>query len=401
MLVENCYPSDTRVRKEAQSLKRFYDITVLSLKGTSEKYHEFVNGIEVIRIPRLTFPRCDIQNRSIRHLLDSMAYILQYFYFTVSSCAAFLGTFRKRHYSAVHAHNPPDTLFVVGIIAKCLSVKFIYDHHDLCPELYATRFHAGKNILYSTLLIFEKLSCKLSNIVLSTNQSYKAIVTDRHAIPDTHIHIVRNDPIESEFLNNYSQPKKSMVSADITKQILYVGSINPQDGVDVLMHIIQCLVYDLKYTDFACKIIGDGDSIHDVIMLARTLRIDKYVTFTGYVTDRRSIARELSISDVCVEPAPDNPLNRHSTFIKLMEYMAAGKPIVAFDLKESRYSCDGSCCFVEPEDIRGFAKAIRTLLEDSDLRAELGKVGRERIRNALCWENSESILIKAYESLFL
>ena len=401
MIVENAYPGDSRVRKEATALKGSFDITVISLKRNYDKWHEMVDGVEVFRVPEVVLAMNNIRNRFVRLSVSILNYALQYSFFTSVSASLFLLTHIKRRYKAIHAHNPPDTLFLVGLLGKLFSAKFVYDHHDLAPELYLSRYGGRTDMAHKILLMCEKISCKLADVVIATNSSYKTIEVKRHGIQPDKIHIVRNDPVMSEFCrNNGDSPGKSKKNSK-NKNLLYIGSINPQDGVEGLLDALKYVVYDLGKKDILCRIVGDGDSLDGIKALAEKYNLMDCVEFTGYVYDRNMIKEYLTQADVCVEPAPDNELNRHSTFIKIMEYMAASKPIVAFDLDETRHSACGSALLVPPGDVKGFAMAVSKLLDDPNLCEELGRKGCQRVTLELTWEEAASNLKAAYKSLGL
>ncbi|MFQ5788656.1 MAG: glycosyltransferase, partial [Thermodesulfobacteriota bacterium] len=260
-----------------------------------------------------------------------------------------------------------------------------------------SRFAGRRDFLYRLLILFEKLSCNVADVIISTNNSYRNIIVKRHNVDLKKCFIVRNDPIVSEFsvVNRSNCPKKE----EEKKVLLFVGYINPQDGIDVLLQSLEHLVFVLNRKDFICRIIGAGDSLKSVKHMAKDLRLSDYIDFKGYISDRKKIHEYLALSDICLEPAPDNHLNRHSTFIKIMEYMAASKPIVAYDLEETRYSANGSAILVKLGDIKEFACGIRELMEDELARRELGRRGYERVKKDLNWDKTSSNLIQAYKLL--
>jgi len=390
MVVENSFPSDIRVKKEADVLQRFHDVSVVSLrKKRNEPLREVHEGIQIYRIPEL--PAFN---------MGKVRYILEYAYFTLSAALVFVVTYPFKRYKVVHVHNPPDTLFIVGLLGKLLRTKFVYDHHDLAPELYLTRFSGRRDIIYKALVWSERLSCKLADAIIDTNESYKKIEMDRHRIKEEKIFTVRNNPIIRDCLSDDAD-KNTSTSKNGKKNLLFLGAINPQDGVDILLQAVRYLVHDLKRTDFVCNILGDGDSMEQVKRLARELDLDGCVDLKGLITDRSEVRRYLSTCDIGVEPAPANPLNVHSTFIKVMEYMAAAKPVVAFDLEETRYSLGGGGILVRPGDIAGFAQAIGDLLNNPALRSELGLKGYQRVMGELTWEKASDSLKSAYRSIGL
>lgn len=387
MIVENSFPGDPRVRKEAEYLSQWYGINVIAIKGKGEKYIENVDGNHIFRIPEL--PDID---------LGRIRYILEYAYFTFFSAVIFICTAPFKRYKVVHVHNPPDTLFIVGAICKLFGMKFIFDHHDLSPNLYLTRFSGKQDFIYKILLLCEKYSCKLADVIISTNETYKQIEIDRHNVSPEKIFIVRNNPILEECLLSAGNHIDPDVIQKNKIQLLFIGAINPQDGMNELLQAIHHLVNKLNEKNFICNIIGGGDSLLQAQEMAEELKIGDYVNFTGTIYDRKKVKEYFYLADIGVEPAPDNELNSHSTFIKVMEYMAAGIPIVAFDLKETRFSAQDSALLVPPNDIEAFADNIRKLLNDKDLREKLGNAGQNRIKNDLNWANATSNLKKAYDT---
>lgn len=398
MIVENQFPKDTRVRNEARSLKGDCDVTVIALKGEGESYHGIEDGVEVIRVPEFKLWSRK-SNGKTAGVFKKVEYILQYLIFTALATAIFVATYPRRRYRVLHAHNPPDTLFVVGLLGKIFSTKFVYDHHDLSPELFLARFNKRGSLIHRLLLLCEKLSCRTADAVIATNETFKKVETGRDGVALENVFVVRNDPILAE-CRSTSQETAVKRSANTQKTIiLYLGCVNPQDGVDVLLHSIHHLVNELGIRDILCLVVGSGDALEDAKKLAQQLEIQAHVEFTGYVLDRDEVKRYLQMADICVEPAPDNDMNRMSTFIKVMEYMAAGKPIVAFNLEETAYSSNGSALLVSPGDVEAFALAIRRLMEDSKLRSALGNTGLARIMNTLNWDRASENLLQAYRHL--
>jgi glycosyltransferase involved in cell wall biosynthesis len=385
MIVENSYPDDPRVRKEANSLKGRFDITVIALGKRGERMRETVDGVRVVRIPRLP------------HLpVGKFHYLLEYLYLTTASMGIFLLTFPLRRYRIIHANNPPDMLFLVGLLGRLFGARFVFDHHDLSPELYLTRFSGRKDLVYRTLLWLERRSYRLAHVVITTNESYRALAAERHRVAPAKILVVRNDPV----LANVNPVGKRVAPPSpplAKKSILFLGSINPQDGLDLLLEVVRILAVDRGRRDFKCYILGDGDSLAGQSERASRMGIDDFVEFKGFVSDRDAVRGYLSEATVGVEPAPENPLNRHSTFIKIMEYMAAGRPVVAFDLPESRISLGDAGILVPPGDVSGFADAVVSLLDDPKESARLGEAGKRRIADHLNWENAERALNQAYD----
>jgi glycosyltransferase involved in cell wall biosynthesis len=403
MLVENEFPADARVRNEAFTLNdNGYKVSVIALRHPNEKLHERLNGIAVYRIPRLTlFKKLPIGKSSlVGRLLNKVqvvgGYVTEYSYFT---CACLFLSFYvalREGFDVIHAHNPPDTLALVAAVHKLFGKKFVFDHHDLSPELYLSRYNTTSGFVTRALMFFERLSVSLSDVVIATNESYKAVDVERNGISANNVFVVRNGPD----LKRVKTVAPDQWLVGMGKTILgYVGVMNPQDGLDYLLRSLAYLAHDLKRTDFYCVLVGSGDSWEELRTQAATLGIADHVLFTGPIADEQ-LLRYLSTADICLDPNPSSPLNDVSTWIKVMEYMALGKPIVSFDLKETRVSAGEAAVFVEPNNVAAFATAIRQLMDDPERRSRMGEWGRARVNDALNWSVTSRSLLAAYDRLF-
>lgn len=404
MFVENRFPGDIRVRNEADMLTAAgYSVTVIGLRDTHDTAtSRVVDGIQVYLVPRVTlFAKTRKDNpRAIERLwlrgIALIGYAWEYFYFTSACFLMSLYVLLRHGFDVIHAHNPPDTLFLVAALYKPFGKKFVFDHHDLCPELYQSRYQAENGFLAGMLGLLEKGSLKLADITIATNESYRNIQIQRGGVRSENVFVVRNGPnLRRVALRSPSERLRNM-----NKSILcYVGALNPQDGVDYLLRSLRDLVRKLNRKDFYCVIMGSGDSLEDLRELARELNLDSYVELTGYISEE-DLMRNLSAADICVDPDPSSPLNDVSTWIKIMEYMALGKPIVTYDLKETRWSAQDSALYVTPNDELAFAEGIATLMDRPDLRAKMGEFGRRRIETDLKWDIVGQNLVRAYAALF-
>jgi glycosyltransferase involved in cell wall biosynthesis len=405
MIVENTFPRDPRVWNEATTLVAAgYKVTVISLRSKADKAYDKIAGIDVYRFRRITlFKKVPRQNSSwfakaTSALQALIGYGFEHSYFTVGSLLLSLYICAKVKLDVIHLHNPPDTLFIVAACFKLFGKKVVFDHHDLSPELYLSRYNKSDSkgaMVYQTLRILEKLSLKLADLVITTNESYREIDIRRGGIDPRKVFVVRNGPDVNRL--KMTAPDSKLI--EMQKTILvYIGVMGPQDGVDYLLRALRHLVYDLGRTNVYCVVIGNGDSVGDLKALAGELKIDEYLWFTGYVPDD-DLIRYLSTADICVCPDPSSPLNDVSTWIKIMEYMALGKPIVTFDLKETRYSAQESALYARPNDTLEFARAIEVLMGDPALRRRMGSVGKGRIERELKWDVVKDRLLAAYGSL--
>lgn len=385
LLVENNpYPADFRVRREACALRDAgYAVSVIAPRGAGERWAEQVDGVWVRRFPAVSGAR------------GIAGYALEFGYHTGVMLVLSIWLALTRGVDVVHAANPPDTLWLIGAVLKPFGKRFVFDHHDLAPEVYLSRFGPrAHRALHRLLLLLERCSYAVADVVIATNESYRHMALHRGRKRPEAVFVVRNGPPLA-----YCEASVPQAAPGMERRcIAYVGTIGPQDGIDCWLRAVDHMVHALGRRDFVAVIIGDGDAVPDAKMLARELDIEGHVQFTGRLPEleaRRRIAR----AEVCVQPDPHSPLNDKSTMNKLMEYMALGKPTVAFDLGETRVSAGDAAVYVAPGDELAFAREVLRLLDDPQARARMGAIGRERVQHALAWEYSVPQLLRAYDVL--
>ncbi|MBL8132450.1 MAG: glycosyltransferase family 4 protein [Anaerolineae bacterium] len=379
MLLENCsYPRDTRVRHEAEALaQQGYRVSVVCPNAGGQTRRETIGGVRVYRFPKL--PEGNSGSGYVREYLCAAAAIF----------ALSLIVFVREGVDIVHAHNPPDVFFLLAPVIRLWGVRFVYDHHDLAPELYYARFGGGSRLVHDLLLLCEILSCRAADRVIVTNESYRDLAQTRARVAPDRISIVRNGPDETG---------DSCEEAHSEVVIAYAGSVGFQDGVDHLLRTLRCLISDFGRTDFRCVLMGDGDALATVERLASELDLQGRIEFRGWVQPEE-VGEALRRCDICVAPEPRNPYNDRSTMIKVLEYMAAGKPIVAFDLIEHRRSADDAALYAQPNDVRDFARQIAILIDDPALRQRMGDIGRRRIAEEFAWRHQAPHLLEAYAQI--
>jgi len=387
LLENNPFPSDARPRREAQALVRAgYRVSVISPRSHGRKVHDGVDGVRLYQFP----PPPDARG--------FLGYLWEYAYSTAVMSTLSLVVLLREGFDILHVHNPPDTFFPIGAFYKLLGKRFVYDHHDLAPEMYSARFkdgNGGNPLVYHTLALLEKLTCRLADRVITTNESYKAMEMSRGRVPAGRITVVRNGPDPLKLQPVEPDPALRQKAGTI---LGYVGTINPQDGVDYLLRALRYLIYDLGRRDIFCVIIGRGVMLPELKALATSLSIQDHVWFTGWVSDE-DLVHYLSTTDICVDPDPSNPFNDRCTMVKMLEYMALAKPIVAFDLPEHRVTAQDAALYARPNDELDFARQIAALMDDPERRAEMGRLGRARIENELAWSYQEIHLLEAYRAL--
>jgi glycosyltransferase involved in cell wall biosynthesis len=385
LLQNNPYPQDRRVRPEAMALTDAgYHVTVIAPAAPGQPWHEVIDGVHAYRYPAP--PGFD----------GVLGFAYEYAYCVSMTVLLSLMVVIRRRFDVVHAHNPPDLFVFVAAFYKLFGVRFVFDHHDLSPEMYRARFGGrSSRLVYRALIGFEKLSCRLADRVIATNESYKAVEMGRDGVPSGRITVVRNGP-SLDRLRPVEPDQRLRRSGKVV--IGYVGVMGFQDGIDYLLRALRYLACELGRTDFFCVLIGTGDARASLEALATELQLDELVWFTGAIPDS-DLLRYLCAADICVDPDPSNPFNDRSSMIKMSEYMALGKPIVAFDLPEHRVTAQEAASYVSANDEAAFARALAELMDDPGRRARMGARGRERVETALAWPYSIPFLLQAYETL--
>ncbi len=386
MLVENgSFPFDRRMRHLAEGLREGgYKVTVICPKGEDRdlKSVEVVDGIKVYRYPMLF------------HASHRLGYLLEY-----SWALFWLGTLSllvwiRDGVDIIHSANPPDIMFLVALPFKLLGKKFVYDQHDLCPELYQSKFER-QGPAYRTLLFLEKQSYRAADLVISTNQSYRDIARERGAIPEERSVIVRNGVDIRRF---YRKPPRLELKGQFAYMALYLGIMGKQDGVDRVVQAAYHIVHTFGRKDVLFVFIGKGECWLELQRLAKELQVDDVVKFLGFIPDDLLIDY-LSTADVCLAPDPPDRMNQLSTMTKIMEYMACQRPIVSFDLLETRRSAGDAAVYVEKEDTEMFARAVLELLADQDRRKKMSAIGLERSIRLVGLDRSKKALLEGYARL--
>jgi glycosyltransferase involved in cell wall biosynthesis len=384
-LIHVSYPADTRVRNEAQTLAAAgHELTVIAPRGGKQPGQEIVNGVRVVRYPA----------PPNGHGL--LTYAFEFFYVTLASSIAVLYVWLRYGMDVLHVHNPPDTLFVAGLLPKLFGKKLVYDHHDLAPELYRTKFEVEGGLVHAILLLLERLSCLSADRVIVVNKSYFCNDMERNGVNPERITMVRNAPplrscegIEGDT----EMHKRAQIVAG------YLGQIAHQDGVDHMIKALYHVKQDFGFEDWYAVIIGPADDMKSLQGLAEELGIIDKLWFAGYQPESEW-RRLLAGVDICFVPDPANALNEKSTFIKMMDYMSLGKPVVAYDLRENRVSGGGAVLYAQASEPKDLAKQFMRLVEDPELRETMGKLGKQRMQEALAWEYSAKNLLDLYESDF-
>ena len=384
MLLENQpYPRDVRVRNEASTLVGAgYRVSVICPAAPGQPWHEVIDGVRVYRFP------APPEGNGL------LSYLWEYGYSALAMFGIALAVLFTRGFDVIHVHQPPDTSAIPAAFFKLIGKCYMLDHHDLSPELYVARFGGeGNPRVRRALAWMEQVALRLADHVIATNESYKAVEMARGHVPPDRITVVRNGPRLQPVTERASEP----ALPGSPTVIGYVGVMSTQDGVDYLLRALYHLRYDLDRADFTCTLVGSGSALPELQALADELNLDACIEFTGWVDDPAQVVRHIMSMDICVAPEPANQYNNRSTAIKVMEYMALGKPVVSFDLSEHRISAGPAALYARPNDELDMARQIAVLMDDPQRRAALGRLGMERIERELAWPHQADALLHAYE----
>ena len=385
IIVENLpCPFDRRVMQEARTLTAAgYVVSIICPKAPGfEKSFETIDGIH---IHRHVLPR---------EADGALGYALEYGVALFMEFWLSLKVFFGRGFDILHACNPPDTIFLIGRFYKLFGRKFVFDHHDINPELYEAKF--GKRGFGQKLLLWlERMTFRTADLVISTNESYRHIALTRGGVKSGDVFVVRSGP---DLRRMMQVPPNPALKHGRKYLVGYVGVMGKQEGIDLLLQAVQLIVLHLERTDIHFGLVGGGTELPAMQQLARDLGIADYVTFTGRVPDAE-LLEMLNTADICVNPDRANEMNDRSTMNKIMEYMALGKPVVQFDLTEGRVSAGDASWYARPNDVADLAQKMVSLLGDELQRRRMGAIGRDRIEHVLSWQHEAPRLLGAYEHL--
>ena len=386
IIVENLpVPFDTRVWKEATCLRQAgYQVTVLCPRGKGyERNYELLDGVHVYRHP---MPREG--NRPVGYLWEFACALFWEFFYTG-------WIYLRRGFHVIQGCNPPDDIFLIALPFKLLGVKYIFDHHDTNPELYLSKYEK-KGLLYHVQVWLEKMTYRCSDVVMATNTSYRDLALSRGGLDPEDVFVVRNGPDLKKFRAVPPQP-----SLKHGKRYLvgYVGTMSIQEGLETLLDV-AAHVKNQGRRDIHFTCVGGGPGLTGLRQMTKEKGLEDTVTFTGRVPDENLLAI-LSTADVCVNPDKPCQMNDISTMIKIMEYMAVGKPIVQYDSKEGRFSAQEASLYADKQGrVTDFADKIIWLLENPEQGRTMGEFGRRRVERELGWEYSVANLLAAYERAF-
>ncbi len=379
-------PFDRRVWLEATTLTRAgYQVSVVCPKAKG--FDQSFEVIEGVRVHRYRIPF---------EATSALGFTAEAIWCLARTLVKITRVLVSGGYDVLHACNPPETYWPLAYIGRLFGKRFLFDHHDLSPEMYEAKFEQPNRLVLRLLLYLERKTFRCADAVIAVNESHRKIALDRGKVAPERLHVVRSGPDLSRLQVHPPDPGRRYGHRH---QLVYLGEICKQDGVDHLVRALLMLGQERGRDDFHCLVVGGGPHQPVIQAYAAELGVADLCTFTGRVSDDE-LCRILSSADLAIDPDPKNAWSDRSTMNKVVEYMHFGLPVVGYDLAENRVSAGEAGLFAEPNDERDLARCIAELLDDPLRRARMGRLGRERVRVALAWEHSAPALLAAYEQVF-
>jgi glycosyltransferase involved in cell wall biosynthesis len=386
IIVENLpVPFDRRVWSEATTLRAAgYEVSVICPTGEgAEKTYEEIDGIHIFR-----------------HALPPesggvMGYMAEYGAATFHQLRLALKAARERGFDVIHGCNPPDTIWLVALAFKLFGKSYVFDQHDICPELYEAKFEK-RGFMHRVMLALERCAFAVADVSIATNESFRRIALERGRMKAEDVFVVRSGP---NLQRLKIRPPKPELKRGKAYLLGYVGVIGRQDGLDLFLESMAHLVGPMGRSDVHATIMGFGPELEAIKREAQAKGLADVIEFTGRAFDEQ-LLDVLNTADVCVAPDRWNAMNDKSTMNKVMEYMALAKPIVQYDLAEGRVSAREAALYAKPNDPVDFAEKIALLLDSPAQRETMGQAGFARVRERLSWEASAPVLLAAYDRVF-
>ncbi len=386
IIVQNLpVPFDRRVWLECQALvSAGHQVTVVCPKGDGDPAYDVVDTVKLHKY------------RPYAPGGSKVGFITEYAYSFLATAWLTLKARRSGRFDVIQACNPPDIFWPIAMALRAVDrTRFVFDHHDLCPELYQSRFPEGSKLPYKGLRALERRTHRAADHVISTNDSYREIAVRRSGKSPSDVTVVRTGPDPQRLQRGPACPELRRGRRYLAA---YIGVMGPQDGVDIVLRAADIVVHQLHRDDIAFTLIGSGDCFDDLVALRDELGLAGHVEFTGRAPDEL-VTRIMSTADVGLSPDPKNPLNDLSTMNKSMEYMAFELPVLAFDLHETRISAADAAVYVKPNDVHDYAAALVELMDDEPKRMTLGKLGRIRVEQELAWSYQQRAYLDVYRDL--
>lgn len=387
IIVENLpVPFDTRVWQEASTLAaNGYTVSVICPKGKGYNAdYECIDGVHIYRHDLPTEGN------------GAIGYAREYFSALWNEYRLARKIYKKHGFHVIHGCNPPDDIYMVARMFRGKGVDYVFDHHDICPELYEAKFGKKSGLFYKSQLWLERNTYRHCTFAFVTNESYRRIAIERGGMAPDKVHVLRSGPRLERLV---IRPPKHEIKRGKRFMVGYLGVIGQQEGIQYMLQAAKHIRDNMGRDDIFWGIVGGGPHLDELRRLCTSMGLDDIVEFTGRVDDNKMLDY-LNTADICINSDEYNEMNDKSTMNKVLEYMALGKPIVQFDLTEGRYSAQDASLYARPNDAVDMAEKVVSLLDDPDRRAEMSRIGRDRIVNHLSWDHTSRALLDAYDKYF-
>jgi glycosyltransferase involved in cell wall biosynthesis len=384
IIVQNLpVPLDRRVWLESQALRDAgYGVSVICPRGPEDSRFEELDGIRIHRY----------RPAPATHGIVSFVWEFAYCWFVTLWLAKKI--FWREGFDVIQACNPPDTFWALALLFRPLGVRFVFDQHDLCPEVYDARFEKPNPVLARGLRLLERASYKTAHHVIVTNALYRGIALERGHLDPADVTVVRNGPIADRFVRGDADDSLRRGRKYLC---CYLGIMGPQDGVELIVQVANA-VRARGRDDVQFTLLGFGDELDNLKALAAALGVDDCVEFTGRADDDM-VKAWLSTADLGIVPDPKTPFNDVSSMNKTVEYMAFGLPVVAFDLRETMATADAAGAFVPQPDAESFATVLLEVLDDPVRREKMARFGRDKFVRELAWHDQATKYVEVYDTI--
>ena len=387
IVVENLpVPLDRRVWLEATTLvANGYQVSVICPTGRGwDAPYEVLEGVHIYRYPE------PVEAHS-----GALAYAREYGHALWHMVRLARKVRRERGFDVIQGCNPPDLIFLVALVYRLFGVRYLFDHHDVSPELFEAKF-AKRGWLYRMMRLWERMSFATASVSIATNESFRRIALGRGRMRREDVFVVRSAPKVEKF---EIRPPDPALRKGAKTVLGYVGVIGQQEGMDLLVAAVDLLVRRMGRDDLHAVIVGFGPHLPEVQKDVAARGLDAHFTFTGALYGDALLAA-LNSCDIGVSPDPKNAMNDISTMNKVMEYMTLEKPVVQFDLAEGRASAGEAALYAAANDAGDFAAKIAWLIDHPEEGRRMGRIGRARVFDALSWAHSVPNLLAAYDRIF-
>lgn len=384
IIVQNLpVPLDRRVWLESQALRDAgYGVSVICPRGPQDSKFEVLDGIRIHRY------------RPAPATHGIVSFVWEFAYCWLVSLWLAAKIFVRDGFDVIQACNPPDTFWALALLFRPLGVRFVFDQHDLCPEVYDARFEKPNPVLARGLHLLERASYKTAHHIIVTNALYRGIALERGRLDPADVTVVRNGPIADRFVKG--EPDESLRRG--RKYLCcYLGIMGPQDGVELIVQVAQA-VRARGRNDVQFTLLGFGDELDNLEAMAASLGVDDCIEFTGRANDDM-VRSWLSTADLGIVPDPKTPFNDVSSMNKTVEYMAFGLPVVAFDLRETMATADAAGAYVPQSDAESFATVLLEVLDDRQRREKMATFGRDKFVRELAWHDQATKYVEVYDAL--